>query len=153
MKMLGIVLLALLMCGVAHASQVQNEIITETLSTTNSAVEGDLSIEDSSRVAFFVNIDNNRTTASVTAIVTAAVSLNGTDWTDISWRDTAGGVTPVTSEVTANAVQQYAGFLDNSTQAKFIRIRVNANQLAGTDNAVYTADDNATLSVTVVQDK
>ena len=153
MKKLGIVLLALLMCGVAHASQVRNEIIDDTLDTTTPVVEADLGIESAKRVSFFVNLDNNRTTAAVTATVTAAMSVNGTDWTDISWMDVAGGVTPQTSEVTTGVNQTYVGWIHPTLIARYIRVRVNATELGLNYGSMYTAADNATLSVTIVQDK
>jgi hypothetical protein len=154
MKKLVLALLAVvLMSGVSFASQVENEIVAETLSTSNPVGEADLNIADSKRVSFFVNLNNNRTTAAVTATITAAISLNGTDWTDISWMDTDGGVTPQTTEDTTLKKQQYVGWLDNRNQAKYIRIRVNSKELGLNWNSMYTSADNATLSVTVVQDK
>lgn len=154
MKKLFIALLAVvLMCGAACASQVRNEIIDETLSITNPVAEADLYVAESGRVAFFATIDNNRTTASVTATVTAAYSIDGTNWTDISWMDVAGGVTPQTSESTTSAEQTYVGWVDNRLIGKFIRIRVNATELGLNYGSRFVAADNATISVTIVQEK
>ena len=152
MKKLGIVLLALLMCGVAHASQVRNEIIDETLSKSSAVSEADLGIESAKRVSFFVNLDNSATTAAVTATVTAAMSLNGTDWTDISWMDVAGGVTPQTTETTTLENQTYVGWIHPTLIARYIRIRVKAVNLYDNPGA-YGATTTADLNVTIVQDK
>jgi opacity protein-like surface antigen len=152
-KVLAVVVAMVLMASVAFGAQVQKEIIDETLSISNAAGEADINISDSKRVSFFATIDNNRTTAAVTAVVTAAYSLNGTDWTDISWMDVAGGVTPQTSETTASAEQTYVGWLDNRGIAKYLRIRVYSVELDKNYDSRFTSADNATLSVTVVQDK
>lgn len=146
-------LLALvLLASPVFAAQTQTEIVDETLSTSNTIAEGDCNVEDSERITFFATIDNNRTTAAVTAKVTAAVSIDGVNWQDISWMDVAGGVTPQTTETTANAVQTYVGWLDNRIQAKYLRIRVYADDLE-TSPSRYIAADNATITVTVVEDK
>ena len=105
MKKLVIGLLVMFLAGSAYGAQTRNEIIDETLSITTSAYEAEIYISDSRRVSFFTTIDNNRTTARVTATVTAAISLDGTNWQDISWFDTAGGVTAVTSQTTTAAEQ------------------------------------------------
>ena len=153
MKKLVLVLLAVvLMCGVAHASQVRNEIIDETLSKSSAVSEADLGIESAKRVSFFVNLDNSATTAAVTATVTAAMSLNGTDWTDISWMDVAGGVTPQTTETTTLENQTYVGWIHPTLIARYIRIRVKAVNLYDYPGA-YGATTTADLNVTIVQDK
>lgn len=159
-KALIVLTAMVMMASVCFAVQVQKEIIDETLSTSNTEAEADLNIADSKRVSFFMTLDNNRTTASVTATVTAAVSLNGTDWTDISWFDVAGGATPVTSEITtpnttsstSTKKQNYIGWLDNRNQAKYLRIRVVPTQIVA-DSTKFMAADNAELTVTVIRDK
>ena len=151
-KLLLAFVAVMVMASSAYAAQVTKEIIDEELNTSNSVAEADLNIADAKRVSFFVNIDNNRTTASVTAKVTAAYSLNGTDWTDISWLDVAGGVTPQTTETTTAKKQQYIGWIDNRLIGKYIRVRVHADELTATP-AHYTAADHADLSVTIVEDK
>ena len=159
-KVIAVVVAMVMMASVCFANQVQKEIINETLSTSNTEAEADLNIADSKRISFFMNLDNNRNTASVTATITAAVSLNGTDWTDISWFDVAGGVTPVTSEITtpnttsstSTETQNYIGWFDNRIQAKYLRIRVVPTQIVA-DSTKFMAADNAELTVTVTQDK
>ena len=145
-----VVVMVMLMASVCFANQVQKEIIDETLSETNTVAEADLNIADAKRVSFFATIDCNRTTASVTATVTAAYSLNGTDWTDISWMDVAGGATPQTTETTTLKKQTYVGWIHPTLIAKYIRIRANATNMTTYST---TTGDSATLSVTVVQDK
>jgi hypothetical protein len=153
MKKLVLVLLAVVLMGsVSYGAQDINEIIDDNLNTGNAVVEADMNIEGSRTVTFFATINNNRTTASVTAKVTAAVSLNGTDWQDISWMDTAGGVTPQTTETTASAKQTYVGWMDNRLSAKYIRLRINADELTATPSH-YVAADNADINVSVVQEK
>ena len=152
MKKLLCVLLVMFMAGSVFAAQTRNEIIDETLSITTSAYEAEIYISDSRRVSFFTTIDNARTTARVTATVTAAISLDGTNWQDISWMDTAGGVTPQTTETTTAAEQTYVGWMDDRLIGKFLRIRVNSTEL-GLNTAGLVAGDNAAISVTVVQDK
>jgi hypothetical protein len=152
MKKLVLVFMAsVLLASQAYCAQVTKEIIDRTLSKTSSTGEADINIADSKRVSFFVNIDNSATTAAVTATVTAATSLNGTDWTDISWLDVAGGVTPQTTETTTAKKQQYVGWLDNRLIGRYLRIRVNATNMTSYPSAY--ASETADLSVTVVQDK
>lgn len=136
-----------------HAAQTYTEIIDETLSTSNPVAEADAYIADSERVTFFMTLNNNRTTAAVTAGVTLAYSLDGVNWQDISWLDVAGGATPQTSETTTLKKQTYVGWIDNRLIGKYVRIRVNATELALNYGSMYTADDNATLTVTIVEDK
>ena len=152
-KFLAVCAAVVFLAAPAFGMQVQKEIIDETLSITNAVGEADINIADSKRVSFFVNLDNNRTTAAVTAVVTAAYSLNGTNWTDISWMDVAGGVTPQTSETTASAEQVYVGWMDNRNIAKYLRIRVYSVELDKNYDSRFVAADNAALTVTVVQDK
>lgn len=151
MKKLVLALFAVvLLCGVSYAAQTQDEIIDATIAEATPALEGDCYIGDARSVAFFTTINCNRTTASVTATVTAAASVDGVNWQDISWMDTAGGVTPQTTETTTLKKQTYVGWLDNRLAAKFIRIRVQDANMYAYSN---TTGDSATVTVTVVQDK
>lgn len=152
MKRLLVFLAIMLLACNAWGGQVQKEIINSTLSKTNTSEEAEINIENSKRVSFFATIDNYRTTAQVTATVTVSMSLNGTDWTDISWFDVSGGATPQTSETTSLVKQTYVGWLDNRLQAKYIRIKINANDLKETAWH-YMSLDTADISVTVVQDE
>jgi len=145
------VMVMALMASVCFAGQVKNEIINETLSKSNTVGEADIRIDGAERITFFGTIDNSAATAAVTARVTAAMSMNGTDWTDISWFDVAGGATPQTSEKTTDAVQTYVGWLDNRLMAKYLRIRVNADCISGEPHKYVS--ETAMLSVTVVQDR
>jgi hypothetical protein len=134
------------------AAQTSTEIIDSTLSTSNLDDYATVNIEDAKRVTFFVTIDNNRTTACVTATVTAAISLDGTNWQDISWLDVAGGATPQTSEVTTAADGTYVGWMDNRLVGKYLRIRVNATNMTSYP-AAYGTGETMGLTVTVVEDK
>jgi hypothetical protein len=147
-----VVVMVMLMASVAFGAQVQKEIIDDTLSKSDAVSEADLNISDAKRVTFFMTLNNSATTAAVTATVTAATSLNGTDWTDISWMDVAGGVTPQTTETTTLTKQTYVGWIDNRLIAKYIRIRVKAVNLNDYPEA-YGATTTADLNVSVVQDK
>ena len=151
-KLFVFVALMALLAGQVYAGQTQREIIDTTLSTSASAIEADWNIQDTDRVSFFVTYDNARTTAAVTATVTAAISLDGTNWQDISWLDVAGGATPQTSEVTTAADGTYVGWMDNRLVGKYLRIRVNATNMTDYP-AAYGPGETMGLSVTIVEDK
>ena len=154
MRKIALVVMGLfLMVSAACAVQTYQEIIDETLSITNPIVEADAYIADSDRVTFFVTLNNNRTTAAVTAGVTVAYSVDGVNWHDISWMDVAGGVTPQTSETTTAAELTYVGWIDNRLIGKFIRIRINSVELDANYDSRFVAADNAAVTVTIVEDK
>jgi hypothetical protein len=150
-------LFALVMLGImvnpVFGAQTTREIIDDTLSITDSVAEADLYVADSDRITFFATLNNNRTTAAVTATVTVAMSVDGTNWQHISWYDVAGGGTPQTSEVTTAAETTYIGWIDPILIAPYIRIRVNATELGLNYKSRFTSADNATLTVTIVEDK
>lgn len=151
MKKCILALLALMfLVSPCFGLQTERKIIDTTISESNPAIEADLNIADSKRVAFFTTLVCNRTTASVTATITVAVSVDGVNWQDISWMDVAGGATPQTTETTTLTKQTYVGWLDNRIQAEYIRIRVQSS-----DMYLYsvTSGDSATVTVTVVEDK
>ena len=154
MKRLLLSLLVLIfMAGAGNAVQTYTEIIDETLSISNPVAEADGYIADSDKVTFFMTINNNRTTAAVTAGVTVAYSVDGVNWHDISWLDVAGGVTPQTSETTTAAEQVYVGWIDNRLIGKYIRLRIKSGELESNYDSRFTADDNAAVTVTIVENK
>jgi hypothetical protein len=146
MKKLILVVLALMVLVIpAYAVQTQTEIASDEVFTgTSDFIETDLYIADSQRVTFFTTWDRTATTACATATVTAAMSIDGENWEDISWFDVAGGTTPVTSEILGSD-GTYAGYIDPIIIAPYIRIGV---WFAG-DETTSTG----TMTVTVVQDK
>jgi len=142
-KLIVIALMALL-AGHAYAGQTQVEIIpTERLTGVSDRIEADRNIADAERVTFFVTYDQDGTTVGVTSTVTVAVSVDGTNWQDISWFDVAGGVTPQTSEELTTDTT-YVGWLDSRITAKYIRIAVKSSGAVG---------ENADVSVTLVEKK
>lgn len=147
MKKLLIAGLALMfMVGVAGASQVQTDIIDTDLTNTSPAVEGDLYVGSADKVTFFVTYDSARTTAAVTMSVTAAASIDGVNWTDISWFDVAGGGIPQTSE-TIGTDSTYVGWFFNSLTTPQIRIR------ATLPNYAVYGPETSGIVVTVVEKK
>ena len=142
-----------LMVSPVFSAQTTREIIDDTLSITNPVEEADIYVGDSDRITFFTTINNNRTTAAVTATVTVAMSVDGTNWQDISCYDVAGGGTPQTSEITVSAEQTYIGWIDPIMIAPYMRIRINATELGLNYGSRFTSADNATVSITVVEDK
>ena len=145
-------LVLMMLSGQAFASQTQTTAIDKTMSTANTTAEGDVFIADAKRVSVFTTIVNNRTTAAVTLTVTMAYSVDGLNWQDISWMDVAGGVTPQTTESTTLARETYIGWVDNRLVGKYLRIRVSADDIISSPKN-YVPADNATLTVTVVEDK
>jgi len=145
-------LVLMMLSGQAFASQTQTTAIDKTMSTANTTAEGDVFIADAKRLSVFTTIVNNRTTAAVTLTVTMAYSVDGLNWQDISWMDVAGGVTPQTTESTTLARETYIGWVDNRLVGKYLRIRVSADDIISSPKN-YVPADNATLTVTVVEDK
>jgi len=143
-KLLFAIALVALLAGQVYAGQVITEIIPEeTLTGTSDRVEADLNIADAEKVTFFVTYDQDGSTVGVTSTVSVAVSLDGTNWQDISWFDVAGGVTPQTSEqLTTDAT--YVGWLDSRLTSKYIRIAVKSSGAVG---------ENADVAVNLVEDK
>ena len=142
---------ALLLAVPCYAGQVQKEIINTTLTKAAPAVEADYGLGDAEKVSFFMTIDNSATTAAITASVTVAASVDGINWTDISWFDVAGGGIPQELETTTGAEQTYVGWRFSSFPTPQIRIRVNATNMS--DNPSAYASETATISVTVVEDR
>lgn len=144
MRKLIVIALMALLAGHAYAGQTQVEIIpTERLTGVSDRIEADRNIADAERVTFFVTYDQDGTTVGVTSTVTVAVSVDGTNWQDISWFDVAGGVTPQTSEELTTDTT-YVGWLDSRITAKYIRIAVKSSGAVG---------ENADVSVTLVEKK
>lgn len=152
-KLVLMVLALVLLASPVFAAQTERVLVDDvTLSKTNTNEEEQMSIQDAKKVTFFVTIDNNRTTAAVTAVVTVAVSVDGTNWTDISWFDVAGGATPQTSETTTGVGQTYVGWLDDRLEAEYLSIKVKSTNMADNPNA-YGTGDTADITVTVVEEK
>lgn len=148
MRKIGLMVFGLLLlANIAFAGQTETEIIDTTLSTTTTGAEADVYIGDADRVTFFITYDSAWDTAAVTAVVTVAISLDGTNWQDISWFDVAGGPTPQTSE-TLTLDGTYTGWLFRGVTAPRLRIRVSLPNYA-----VYGPEDTAGVTVTVVQKK
>jgi hypothetical protein len=144
---IALVLLGLMVSPAFSAQTSWTMIDDETLAYSNYAEEADRNIEDAQRITFFVTYDSSRTTAAVTAVVTAAMSVDGTNWQDISWFDVAGGGTPQTSE-TLSTDTTYIGWVDPIMIAPYMRIRVTLpNYLK------YGPTDTADVTVTLVETK
>ena len=147
MRNLILALLAVvLFASPVHAIQTSTvSVDAEAFTSTSDFIEGTtVNIADSERVTFFAAWDRTASTDCATAIVTAAMSLNGTDWQDISWFDTVGGLTPQTSQ-TLSGDQVYIGYIDPIIIAPYIRIGV-----------WFTGDETTStgsITVTIIEDK
>jgi len=151
MKKILLTLLAVLFfASPVYSAQTQTEIIeSTTLSKSNLAIEGQRYVGDAEKVSFFVTYDSSRETAAVSATVTAAYSIDGINWQDISWFDVAGGATPVTSEV-LQLDGNYVGWFDKALTAPIIRIRVH---LKDVHDVAYGDGETAGVTVTIVESK
>lgn len=141
------VFIVMLMAVPCYAANVNKEIIDTTLNTTTPFTAENLYIGDAEKVSFFVTYDSSRATAAVTANVTMAASIDGINWTDISWFDVAGGGIPQTSE-TLSLDGTYVGWMFYSLPAQQIRIRANM-----VNSAVYGPGETAGITVTIVENK
>jgi len=155
MNKILIALMLVLLTNPLYAAQTQKTIINDTVITKASPVaQGDIYIGDADKVAFFITYDSNRTTAAITANVTAAISIDGVNWQDISWFDVAGGVTPVTSEdlnFSNPSDGNYIGMLEYGVTAPYLKIYMKVNNL--TDASILGPVEAATVTVTVIEKK
>src|SRR3990167_362364 len=149
-----VALILVLSASPLFAAQTTKTLINdETISGSSPAVEADSYIGDAEKVTFFITYDSNRTTAAVTAKVTIAVSIDGTNWHDISWFDVAGGATPQTSEDLSFVAGDgtYVGWFDKSLTAPQMRIRVNITAAGITKS--YGPGETADVTVTIIEKK
>lgn len=157
-KVLLGVLAVVLMAGQVWAAQTQDDVISEQLTISNTAVEGDISVADAKRVAFFVTNDSSIATEGITCSVTAAISLDGVFWQDINWYDIAGTTTKQSSEDLHGAADgsgyigdgYYYAWFDEEMAMPMLRFRVTLDSTAASQvgSAAYNE-----VTVTIVQDK
>ena len=147
-KLIGVLLILGMMALPAFGRQVETVVIDDVnfASASGTSSERDVFIGDSDKVSFFVTYDQTGTTVAVTANVTAALSVDGINWEDISWFDVAGGVTPQTSE-DMTSDNTYFGYFNDAITAPHLRIR-----------ATYTGEEchtgmGADITITVVEKK
>ena len=144
-KFLAVLVVLACLAVPAYAVQTDKTVIdAEAFTSTVDFIEADVNISESKRVTFFTNWDRTPTTACATATVTAAMSVDGSHWEDISWIDVAGGLTPQTSEV-LGADGIYIGYIDPIVIAPYIRIGV---WFAGDETT-----SSGTITVDVIEDK
>ena len=160
MKTWILFLLVALLASPVYAGQTTSKIIdSKVINRSSPVAQGDIYLGDADKVTFFVTYDSNRVTAAITANLTAAVSLDGINWQDISWLDVAGGVTPVTSEdlsFSNPSDGNYVGVLDYSVTAPYLKIYIKVNNdttLLSTGKRVLGPVEAATVSVTVIERK
>lgn len=146
-KVMLVVALLALLAGQVYAGQRVTELADETLSKTNTDTGWlERNISDSKRVSFFVTMDSSASTPAVTAEVTAQVSADGVNWTDVKWSDLAGGTTAqVTETLTGDGT--YLMWLDSTVPMPYIRIKV-----LTTASAKWPADS-AAITVNLVEEK
>ncbi len=147
MKKWVLALAFMLLSMPVFAGQIQETVIdTTTLGKTNATTNGQTATSEAKRVSFFVTYDSSDTTTGVTVTVSAKVSYDGTHWADACWYDTAGGVTPQTSE-TLSSDGTYVMWMPPAP-VRLIKITTTMDNAA-----VYGSGDTGAVTVTVIKDE
>ena len=148
MNKVWVFLALVLLASPVFGAQIQTELIDETLSRTAGTDTGWHSawIESGDKVTFFVTMDSSSTTDAVTAEVTAQVSVDGSNWTDVRWFDFAGGTTNQVTE-TIDGDGTYIMWLERNANFPHVRIKVL------TTASEKWPSDSAAMTVTLVENK
>ena len=125
-KVLGVLLIVGLLVSPCFATQRVKTNAEETLTkTTTDTGWEQYFVGNAKKVTFFITLDSSSTTSSVTVGVTLQASADGTNWTDISWFDIAGGTTKQTDETMGSLGDEtYIMWTDKNILMPHIRIKV-----------------------------
>ena len=135
--------LALILCfsGQAFAARTSvNTIISATtLDVDPTSASGSMKVGSADKLAFFVSYDETEV-GGISASVTVDVSYDGTNWSDASFYDYAGGSTLQTSEtLTADTATDYYFWFNSDLAVPYVRVVITATGSDADDTAIVSA--------------
>ena len=141
MKKLILLLAFLCFCSPAFAARTSiNKVIDAvTLDADPTSASGSIRVGSADKLSFFVSYDETEV-GGIQVSVTLDVSYDGTNWSDASFYDYAGGSTLQTSEtLTADTTTDYYFWMNSDLAVPYVRVVITATGSDADDTAIVSA--------------